>query len=255
MLTLFQKSLLATIALGVVLVAFVIAAKAPAAQATTIAPAVQVPMNPLIPPGIITTGDATVRVKPDAAIVTAGAVVTGSSADEAQTVLSARIATVLERAKGLGIADADTKTTTYRIDPQYAYDPGRAPRLVGYQGTQQIAFTLHAPDTVGKAMDTLLQADGATTATVTFTVLDTKAVQATARTQAIEDARAKADAMARTAGVTLGRVMSVSDVALPVTVDSTTFSALVKSPTAAPAQLPPGELQLVVRVQVQFEIA
>ena len=254
MLTLFQKALLGTVALAALLLALVIAAKAPA-QATTIAPAVQVPMNPLIPPGIITTGDATIRVKPDAAIVTAGAVVTGGSADEAQTELSGRVATILERAKALGIAEADTKTITYRIEPQYAYDPGRAPRLVGYQGTQQIALTLHATETVGKTMDTLLQSDGATGATVAFTILDTKGLQATARRQAIEDARAKADAMAKTAGVALGKVVSVSDVALPVTVDSTVFSPLVKGATPAAAQLPPGELQLTVRVQVQFEIA
>ena len=119
MLTLFQKSLLATIALGILLVAFVIAAKAPA-QATTIAPAVQVPVNAVVPQGIVTTGDATVRVKPDAAIVTVGAVVQGATADEAQALLSDRIAKVLDRAKALAIADGDTKTVGYRIDPQYA---------------------------------------------------------------------------------------------------------------------------------------
>ena len=67
MLTLFQKSLLGTIALAGLLLALVIAAKTPA-QATTISPAVQVPIG-LVPPGIVTTGDATIRVKPDAAIV------------------------------------------------------------------------------------------------------------------------------------------------------------------------------------------
>ena len=141
MLTLFQKSLLGTIALAGLLLALVIAAKTPA-QATTISPAVQVPIG-LVPPGIVTTGDATVRVKPDAAIVTVGAIAQGATAEEAQTLLAQRIGTVLERAKTLAIEDKDTKTVTYRIDPQYAYEQGKAPRLVGFQGNQQIALTLH----------------------------------------------------------------------------------------------------------------
>jgi uncharacterized protein YggE len=64
--------------------------------------------------------------------------------------------------------------------------------------------------------------------------------------------------MARTAGVQLGKVLSVNDVGLNPTVDGmpkgafTTFAI----PAAAPLpQLPAGELQVVVRVQVQWELA
>jgi len=62
--------------------------------------------------------------------------------------------------------------------------------------------------------------------------------------------------MAKTAGVALGKEMSMSDVGLALTVDTMTFSQMLKS--AAPAtllpKLPMGELQVMVRVQVQFEI-
>ena len=253
MLTLFQKSLLGTIALAGLLLALVIAAKTPA-QATTISPAVQVPIG-LVPPGIVTTGDATVRVKPDAAIVTVGAIAQGATAEEAQTLLAQRIGTVLERAKTLATEDKDTKTVTYRIDPQYAYEQGKAPRLVGFQGNQQIALTLHGTDGVGKMLDALVQDDGATTASVAFTLLDSKAAQAAAREQAIQDARAKAQAMATTAGVALGRVVSVNDVGTPATVDA--FKMMIPAPstfTSMASQVPSGQLEVVVRVQVQFEI-
>jgi uncharacterized protein YggE len=253
MLTLFQKSLLGTIALAGLLLGLVIAAKAPA-QATTFSPAVQVPIS-VVPPGIVTTGDATVRVKPDAAIVTVGAIAQGATAEEAQALLTERVGKVLERAKALVIEDKDTKTVAYRIDPQYAYEQGKAPRLVGFQGNQQIAFTLHGTDGVGKALDTIVQNDGATTATVAFTLLDSKAAQAAAREQAIQDARAKAQAMARTAGVALGKVVSVNDVGSPAPVD--VFKMAIPGPSnfaAAASLVPAGQLDVVVRVQVQFEI-
>ena len=256
MLTLFQKTLVGILAFGFLLVALVVAAKSPA-QATTFAPAVQVPVNAVIAPGIVTTGDATVRVKPDGVIVSVGTVVQAPTADEAQAMLSERIAKLLERAKALAIADSDTKTVGYRIDPQYAYEQGKAPKLTGFQATQQIALTLHATDGVGKVLDTLVQSDGANTATVAFTLLDAKAAQASAREQAIQDAVAKAQAMARTAGVQLGRVVSVNDIGLAPTVDGSTFSAFkIQIPAAVPQpQLPTGELQVVVRVQVQWELA
>lgn len=257
MLTLFQRTLLAILAFGFLLVALVVAAKAPA-QATTFAPALSLPVNAVIPPGIVTTGDANVKAKPDGAIVTVGAVVQGATADEAQAQLSGRIATILERAKALAIADSDTKTVAYRIDPQYAYDPGKAPRLTGFQAAQQIALTLHGTDGIGKALDTLVQGDGATTATVAFALLDAKAAQASAREQAIQDARAKAQAMATTAGVQLGKVISVNDIGLAPTVDGAIrgdYTAFAIKAAAPMPQLPAGELQVVVRVQVQWELA
>jgi uncharacterized protein YggE len=257
MLTFFQKSLLATVALGAILVALVVAAKAPA-QATTVSAALPVPAGGPIPAGIVTTGDAIVRVKPDGAFLGVGAVAQGATAGEAQDLLAQRIDALVQRARTLGIADADTKTAIYRIDPQYAYEQGKPPRLTGYQGTQQLVLTLHGTDGVGKALDALVGGDGATNATVTFTLLDPKPVQAAARAQAIQDARGKAEAMAKTAAVSLGKVVSVNDIGLAPTVDSTTFSQLVKSAQPAPAaiapQLPTGELQVSVRVQVQFEI-
>ncbi|TMF75606.1 MAG: DUF541 domain-containing protein, partial [Chloroflexi bacterium] len=82
-----------------------------------------------------------------------------------------------------------------------------------------------------------------------------KAAQASAREQAIQDARAKAEAMARTAGVALGKVVSVNDVGTPATVDA--FKMAIPAPStfaALTAQVPAGQLDVVVRVQVQFEI-
>jgi len=255
MLTFFQKCLLGTIALAALLLALVVAAKTPA-QATTVSPGAQFPVAGAVPPGVITTGDATVRVRPDAAVVTIGAVVQGTTAEEAQALLSERIGKVLERTKALAITENDTKTVMYRIDPQYAYEQGKAPRLSGFQGNQQIALTLHGTDGVGKALDTLVQNDGATTATVAFTLLDAKAAQASAREQAIQDARTKAQAMAKTAGVQLGKVISVSDVGVSPQIDA--FKLAIPAPgpqgPSFAAQVPTGQLEVVVRVQVQFEI-
>src|SRR5438034_15161 len=166
MFTLFQRTLIVVLAFGFLVVALVVAAKAPA-QATTFAPALSLPVNAVIPPGIVTTGDATVKAKPDGAIVTVGTIAQEATADEAQAQLSGRIAKILDRAK--------------------------------------------------------------------------------------------AQAMATTARVQLGKVISVNDIGLTPTVDGAikgaAFTALAIPAPAPVSQLPAGELQVVVRVQVQWELA
>jgi uncharacterized protein YggE len=209
----------------------------------------------LVPPGIVTTGEATVRVKPDAAVVTVGAVAQAASAQEAQAQLGDRIARVLELVRTLAIADEDTRTVGFRVEPQYAHEPGRAPRLTGYQAAQHIRLTLHGTDGIGKVLDTLVHSKAATTAAVAFTMRDRKAAEAAATAQAIQDARAKAQEMAATAGVTLGRLVSLSDIAVPGGFEpQQAFFARALSQTDAAADVPAGQLEIVVRVRAQFEI-
>lgn len=248
MLTPFQKALLGTLAGSALLVALVLAARGPAIAAT--APAVTLALNGQIPPGIVTTGDATVRIRPDIAVLGAGAVAQAATAQEAQAAVAARVARILDQAKGLGIAQKDIADAGYQIEPQYAYGQGQAPRITAYQATEQITLTLRDVEAAGKAVDALVQGDGANTVSVRFALEDPKAAQANARALAIADARAKAAAMAGAAGVGVGRVIAVSDESAPQPVSRAFGVAAATRDT----QIPVGDLDIVVRVQVQFEI-
>lgn len=252
MLTTFQKSVLVMLAASGLLVALVLAARGPALAAGS--PQINVVTNAQIAPGIVTTGDATVKIKPDIAIVTVGAVAQAASAQDAQSAVAERTAQILAATKALGIADKDTKSSGYNIAPQYAYGPNQPPRITGYQATQQITLTLRDVSAAGKAVDTLVQGDGANTVSVQLALDDPKPAQANARNLAVADARAKADAMANAAAVHLGRVIAVSDLASP---QPQSFAVYDKATGAAPSaqtQIPVGDLDVVVHVQVQFEI-
>lgn len=253
----FQKAVLAAIVGGALLIALVAAAKGPA----TLTPfsnggtaALTTPVNTGgIAPGVVTTGDATVKLKPDVAIITVGAVAQASTAAEAQSLVAARVEQILKRARELGVNDKDTKSAGYQIQPQYASGPDKAPRITGYQATQQILLTFRNVDVVGKALDVLVQGDGSNTLSIRLTLDDPKSAQAEARRLAIEDARAKADAMAKTAGVRLGRVIAISDAPSPVSGSADSSRGFAPA-AAGQTQIPIGELDIVVRVQVQFEI-
>lgn len=252
MLTTFQKGVFVTLAACGLLVALVLAARGPALAAGS--PQINVVTNAQIAPGIVTTGDATVKIKPDIAVITVGAVAQAATAQDAQSGAAERIARILERAKTLGIAAADTKSAGYDIEPQYAYGPNQPPRITGYQATQRLTLTLRDVNLAGKTLDALVQGDAANTVGIQLTLDDPKPAQASARSLAIADARAKADAMATAAGVHLGRVIAVSDLASPRPQSFIAYDRAAAPAPQAQTQIPVGDLDVVVHVQVQFEI-
>ncbi|HEY4887558.1 MAG TPA: SIMPL domain-containing protein [Candidatus Dormibacteraeota bacterium] len=240
----FVSTAIASILALVVVMAVVAAARptvyvaSPAASSTTA----------LVQPGVITSGDATVSKKPDSASLSVGVESRQSTASAAQSDLANKAAKLIARAKALGIADKDLNTSGYSVGPYYA--PG-AQTISGYQASEQLQLNWHTVDTVGKALDALVQEGGATNVSVSFGLADPKAAQAEARTLAIADARSRAQAMAGAAGVKLGQVMRVSDLTA-----SGYPSAGYAINAAAPAasQLPVGELNVTVTVEVDFAI-
>lgn len=260
MLTLFQKAVLSVLAGSVLVLALVISAKGSFAATPSIGGGTVTLVNPGPqggpPPGIVVVGEAKLDYKPDVAYLTLGAVTQAPTAQAALEDLSRHIATMLERAKGLGIADKDIAHATYAIQPQYTYAQNQPPRLSGYQANQQVVVTLRNVTTVGKAIDALVRDDSATTASVRFALASGKDPELDARTRAIADARAKAEAMAQAAGVRLGGAISITEVG---SVGAQPYygafkGAFADAPQRTPADLPTGTVEQTIRMQVQFAI-
>lgn len=256
MLTTFQNALIGTIAGSALLLAFVVlAVRTPALAATGGAGAglfaSQVVSNGGIAPGVVTTGEGTIFVAPDIAILSVGATVQAATAGEAQTQVADIIKKVLDAAKAAGIADNDIETSSYNIQPNYVYAEGRAPSISGYQAQQLVTLTLRDITKAGTTLDSLVRDTGATNATIAFSLDDPKDAQAEARKLAVEDARAKAQSMASAAGISLGRILSISDQSVGMPFKGI---ELRQSAGAADTQIPVGDLQIAVQVQIQFEI-
>ena len=201
--------------------------------------------------GVLTTGDATVSVKPDLATVSASVYSQQTTAVGAQSDLAAKASKLIARIKALGVSDADLSTTGYWVGPTYAPD-GHS--VSGYHASEELQIKWHDVGTVGKTLDAIVQEGGATAIGVGFGLADPKTTQSQARSQAIGEARAKAEAMANAAGVKLGSVVRVSDL-------STTnqYPYGIAYPAAAGAatstQVPAGQVNVQVTVEVDFAIA
>jgi uncharacterized protein YggE len=212
------------------------------------APSASVSNSP-VGTGVLVTGDATVSKRPDISFVSAGVESQQATASAAQSDLAGKAGKLINRIKALGVPDSDFTTSGYWLGPVYA-PSGQT--ITGYRASEQLRFKWHNVDSVGKALDAVVQEGAATNATVSFGLADPKAAAAEARSGAIADARSKAQAMASAAGVKLGQVTRVSDLSsysrgpAPMSLGATA----AKDAT----QIPVGELEVQVSVEVDFTI-
>lgn len=201
-------------------------------------------------PGIFTDGAGTVSVRPDTAFISAGVDAQAPTAGAAQKSVAAQAAKLIAKAKALGVPDKDINTGGYNIGPVYSPD---SRSITGYQASEQIELKWHTVDSTGAVLDALVQDGGATRIGVSFGLNDYSGPQAQARTLAIADARDKAQAMAKAAGIQLGTVLRI--------VDSTTGGrppvdyAPAAMQTGAGTQVPVGQLDITVTVEVDFSIS
>ena len=100
-----------------------------------------------------------------------------------------------------------------------------------------------------------MQEGGATSVYVGFGLANPKTAQAEARALAISDARTKAQGMATAAGVRLGQVIRVSDMSYGGTpmYGALDYAKGAASPST-PTQIPVGELEIQVTVEVDFAL-
>jgi hypothetical protein len=149
--------------------------------------------------------------QPDAAMLSAGVSVDAPSAAAALADANKNMQAVLAALKRLGVADKDIQTRNFSVHPQYANSNGQAPRVTGYQVTNQVEVRLEEIAKLGPALDALVTVGANQINGVNFSIHDPSALLAEARTEAVADARAKAETFVKAAGVTLGSILSITE--------------------------------------------
>jgi uncharacterized protein len=149
---------------------------------------------------------------PDVLSAVFGFSTTTASSAAALSQNNTEVALALAALTANGVAPRDTQTTGLNLSAQYA-SPHGVPTLVGYQATETITATLRKPSTEGAAIDDVVNATGnaAQVNSLTFSFGNPAAVQDEARTAAVHQAVAHAQAMAAAAGRKLGPVCSLTD--------------------------------------------
>lgn len=142
-------------------------------------------------------GDGEVNATPDIAYVSLGVTTEKGSVGEAQKNNSTTMNTIIDAVKKSGVASEDIKTSNYSISPKYNYDEKTGiSTIIGYTVTSTLSVTVKNITSVGSIIDTAV-ANGANNSNgVTFGVSDYGKYYNIALTNAITNAKAKAQVMA-----------------------------------------------------------
>lgn len=168
-------------------------------------------------PRIVVTGQGSVDIAPDMAVITLTVVREAATARAALDANSKAMADVLGAMRDQGIAERDLQTSNFSIRPKYTYPPRNtsgpteAPRIVGHTVSNSLTVRVRDISKVGEVLDKSVTLGVNQGGNILFTNDDPAAALEKARTAAVHEALTKAATLAKAAGVKPGRVLQISE--------------------------------------------
>jgi len=203
------------------------------------------------PPTVTVNGEATISVPPDLAQIDSGVTTEAKTAREASEANNKAMGIVLLALKNSGIAEKDFQTSRLSLSPQSA--PGRnanAPfQITGYRASNRVTVTIRDIAKVADTIDVLVGAGANEISGISFMVSKASKLLDEARSEAIADARRKAEIYAKAANISLGAPLSISEESSPGPVSYRKMAAAMADTPVAQ-----GQETLRVTVNVAYEI-
>jgi uncharacterized protein YggE len=171
--------------------------------------------DPAVDPRLISVnGEATIAVKPDMVTVSFGVETNASTAKEAQQANTSKMNSVIAALKGAGIKADDIQTSNFSLYPVYGWEgdrPGGTQVLTGYRCNNTVTARIKSVAATGTIIDAAINAGATNVGGITFGLQDPEPTQNEALALAVENARSKAEVMAKAAGVTITGIYKISD--------------------------------------------
>ena len=203
------------------------------------------------------TGTGSVTAEPDIATIYLGVSVEKETVEEAREEAASAMTAVIDALKDNGIADRDIQTENFSIYPQYDYtEEGRI--LRGYRVNNTVNARVRVLDSLSDIIDDATTAGGdiVVVNSIQFMIEDPTPLQAQARTLAVKDAQVKAQTLAEAGGVTLGKLITITETSRsavpPIAFAEEAEFAADSARTSTPIQA--GELTVTVNITVVYEI-
>lgn len=208
--------------------------------------------------GIWVSGSGKVAVVPDLTLVSLGAEARAVSVRQARDEAASAMEQMMGVLESSGIQKKDIKTQFFNIQPEYVWnDFAKRQEIKGYRVTNTISVKVRNLEGLGALLDRVADAGGDLVRIndISFTVENPEKLAAQAREAAVKDALAKAQQFANLTGVTLGKLVYISEsgASIPLVRDYAEAKAVVAL-SAPTTPIAPGELDVTIAVQAVFGI-
>ncbi|TNI33898.1 hypothetical protein CF131_08470 [Aeromonas dhakensis] len=181
---------------------------------------------------LVVSGYAEQKAEPDMLTLNVSVTALEKQGIKAKQQVDGKVAAFFGQLEGLGIKRTDVEAGNLVISPEYQYPQNKKPELVGYRAQRQLAVKLYQLDKLSELMDTALKAGLESVSQIEYGLKAPQAMKEQARLGAVEDARSKAESLAKAFGMKLGKVYSVeyrNNTPMPI------YSRALKAAAMSPA--------------------
>lgn len=151
------------------------------------------------------------QTAPDLATITTGVQSRGATAKAAQGAQAAKMAAIVETVGKAGVKPEDVQTSQLNLQPMQTWSEKTGPRITGYESVNTITIKVRDLEKVPEILDAIVTDGGNRIDGVAFSIEDPAKAEAAAYANAVAKARARADAYAAGAGMTVHRVLSITE--------------------------------------------
>lgn len=168
-------------------------------------------------PKISVTGQGSDAIAPDMAVLSLTVTRQAKTARAALDANSNAMSKVIAAMEAQGIARRDLQTANFSIQPNYSRPPrnsngtAQAPQIVGYTVRNGLTVRVRDMTKVGVILDKAVTLGVNEGGNIQFTNADASEAINRARVRAVENAKRKAETLAKAAGVKLGKVHDISE--------------------------------------------
>lgn len=209
------------------------------------------------PGSLDVTGHGVMKVKYDQATINLGVTQLRETPTAAFNAMSEDMNKVAAALKAMGITEDQLKTGVLSLDAQYDWVQNEGQKLRGYRATNSITVTTQDLDKVATLIQTAVSNGANQLNGLSFSVKDTDALQNQALDLAVDDAKAKADRVAKRLGAVVAgpRRVTIQDAGRPITYAPTAYAGAMKADAALPAPVfSGGTMEYSVTVSVTFDL-
>jgi uncharacterized protein len=200
------------------------------------------------------SGDGKVFAKPDTFLLTIMAEEKSKTTKDGFAKVNAKIGLLQKLMKDNNIAEKDIQSVNININPNYIYDNSKT-SIDGFIATHGLAIKIRNLDSIDTILSGVSAVDGVRIQSTGYDIDEKTALYRDARDLAIAKAKQKAEDMAKASGITLGKVMSISESQNYTPIYANQF--MMKSMDSVQTEgggVSAGQLEISTTVNISYEI-
>jgi len=206
------------------------------------------------PNTVTASGSGTVQAAPDEATMSFGVSKSGQDPKRLLADTSKAAAKIVDALKKAGVDEKDIQTQNVSLYPQTNFDSGKAV-VTGYESSINVSAKVRDLATLGKVIDAGNAAGATTMNGPNFGLAEDSPQTAVAIEKAVADARRNAEAMAKAADKSVGKVLTMIDSGVtPIQPFPMAAAESMAGMKSADVPINPGQLDVSSSVVVTFEL-